>query len=118
MNELLPPGVLNIVTGDGSLGAAMSSHPDINKIVFTGSTATGKEDHAERCRKPQTDNLELGGNDAAIVLPDTDVAAAAPKIFATALFNNGQTCAAWKRLYVHEDIYDEMCNAWPRLPAV
>ncbi len=55
--------------------------------------------------------LELGGNDAAIVLPDTDVASAAPKIFATAMINNGQTCAALKRLYVHEDIYDDMCEA-------
>ena len=55
--------------------------------------------------------LELGGNDAAIVLPDTNVAQAAGKIFATAMINNGQTCAALKRLYVHEDIYDEMCEA-------
>ena len=111
MNELLPPGVLNIVTGDGSLGAAMSSHPDINKIVFTGSTATGKKIMQSAAGNLKRITLELGGNDAAIVLPDTDVAAAAPKIFATALFNNGQTCAALKRLYVHEDIYDEMCNA-------
>jgi acyl-CoA reductase-like NAD-dependent aldehyde dehydrogenase len=55
--------------------------------------------------------LELGGNDAAIVLPDTNVAEAAPKIFATAMVNNGQTCAALKRLYVHEAIYDELCEA-------
>lgn len=111
MNEILPPGVINIVTGDGSLGAAMSSHPDINKIVFTGSTATGKKIMQSAAGNLKRITLELGGNDAAIVLPDTDVAAAAPKIFATALFNNGQTCAALKRLYVHEDIYDEMCDA-------
>ena len=111
MNEILPPGVINIVTGDGSLGAAMSSHPDINKIVFTGSTATGKKIMQSAAGNLKRITLELGGNDAAIVLPDTDVAAAAPKIFATALFNNGQTCAALKRLYVHEDIYDEMCEA-------
>jgi len=111
MNEILPPGVINVVTGDGSLGAAISSHPDINKIVFTGSTATGKKIMQSAAGNLKRITLELGGNDAAIVLPDTDVAAAAPKIFATALFNNGQTCAALKRLYVHEDIYDEMCEA-------
>lgn len=111
INEIVPPGVFNIVTGDGSLGAAISSHPDINKIVFTGSTATGKKIMQSAAGNLKRITLELGGNDAAIVLPDTDVAAAAPKIFATALFNNGQTCAALKRLYVHEDIYDEMCDA-------
>ncbi|MEM8564692.1 MAG: aldehyde dehydrogenase family protein [Pseudomonadota bacterium] len=111
INEILPPGVFNIVTGDGSLGAAISSHPDINKIVFTGSTATGKKIMESASGNLKRITLELGGNDAAIVLPDTDVASAAPKIFATALFNNGQTCAALKRLYVHEDIYDEMCEA-------
>ena len=79
MNEILPPGVINIVTGDGSLGAAMSSHPDINKIVFTGSTATGKKIMQSAAGNLKRITLELGGNDAAIVLPDTDVAAAAPK---------------------------------------
>lgn len=111
ISDLLPPGVVNIVTGKGVLGAAISSHSDIDKIVFTGSTRTGK-----RIMEAAADNLkrltlELGGNDAAIVLPDTNVAEAAGKIFATAMINNGQTCAALKRLYVHEDIYDEMCDA-------
>lgn len=111
ISDLLPAGVVNIVTGKGPLGAAISSHADIDKIVFTGSTRTGK-----RIMEAAADNLkrltlELGGNDAAIVLPDTNVAEAAGKIFATAMINNGQTCAALKRLYVHEDIYDEMCKA-------
>ena len=111
ISDLLPPGVVNIVTGKGELGAAISSHSDIDKIVFTGSTRTGK-----RIMEAAADNLkrltlELGGNDAAIVLPDTNVAEAAGKIFATAMINNGQTCAAVKRLYVHEDIYEEMCEA-------
>jgi len=111
ISDLLPAGVVNIVTGKGPLGAAISSHADIDKIVFTGSTRTGK-----RIMEAAADNLkrltlELGGNDAAIVLPDTNVAEAAGKIFATAMINNGQTCAALKRLYVHEDIYDEMCEA-------
>ena len=111
MNEILPPGVINIVTGDGSLGAAMSNHADIDKIIFTGSTATGKKIMESASCNLKRLTLELGGNDAAIVLPDTNVAEAAPKIFATAFINNGQTCAALKRLYVHEDIYDEMCTA-------
>ncbi|HEY7776178.1 MAG TPA: aldehyde dehydrogenase family protein [Kineobactrum sp.] len=111
VNDLLPPGVFNVVTGDGSLGAAMTTHPDINKIVFTGSTATGKKIMQNASVNLKRLTLELGGNDAAIVLPDVDVAAIAPRIFATAMFNNGQTCAALKRLYVHEDIYDDMCEA-------
>ena len=111
INELVPPGVFNIITGDGSLGAAISSHPDINKMVFTGSTPTGKKIMQSAAVNLKRVTLELGGNDAAIVLPDTDVEAMAPKIFATAMMNNGQTCAALKRLYVHEDIYDDMCQA-------
>ncbi|EED36331.1 aldehyde dehydrogenase 1a3 [Luminiphilus syltensis NOR5-1B] len=111
ISDLLPPGVLNVVTGFGEIGAAMSAHPDINKIVFTGSTPTGKRIMESAAGNLKRLTLELGGNDAAIVLPDTDVAAAAGKIFATAMINNGQTCAALKRLYVHEDIYDEMCEA-------
>lgn len=111
INEILPPGVLNVIAGDGSLGAAMSTHPGINKIVFTGSTPTGKKIMESAAGNLKRLTLELGGNDAAIVLPDTDVQAAAPKIFATAMINNGQTCAALKRLYVHEDIYEDMCQA-------
>ncbi len=117
INELLPPGVFNVVTGDGALGAAMTSHPDINKIVFTGSTPTGKKIMQSASGNLKRLTLELGGNDAAIVLPDVDVAAVAPKIFATAFINNGQTCAALKRLYVHEDIYDELCNALAAIAA-
>ena len=117
INEIVPPGVFNIVTGDGSLGAAISNHPDINKIVFTGSTPTGKKIMESAAGSLKRITLELGGNDAAIVLPDTDVAAAAPKIFATALFNNGQTCAALKRLYVHDYIYEEMCEALAAIAA-
>lgn len=109
--DILPAGVLNIVTGEGDIGAAMTSHQDIQKIVFTGSTPTGKA-----IMKSAADNLtrltlELGGNDAGIVLADADIAASAPKIFATSFINNGQTCAALKRLYVHESVHDELCEA-------
>lgn len=109
--DILPDGVLNVVTGEGDIGAAMTSHKDIQKIVFTGSTPTGKA-----IMKSAADNLtrltlELGGNDAGIVLADADIAAFAPKIFATSFINNGQTCAALKRLYVHESVHDELCEA-------
>jgi acyl-CoA reductase-like NAD-dependent aldehyde dehydrogenase len=109
INEIVPPGVFNIITGDGSLGAAMSSHPGINKMVFTGSTPTGKKIMQSAAGSLKRITLELGGNDAAIVLPDIDVEEVAPKIFATAMLNNGQTCAALKRLYVHEDLRSRGC---------
>ncbi len=111
ISDILPPGVINIVTGRGDLGAAMSAHEGIDKMVFTGSTRTGKRIMESAAGNLKRLTLELGGNDAAIVLPDTNVAEAAGKIFATAMINNGQTCAALQRLYVHEDIYDEMCAA-------
>lgn len=111
VNDLLPPGVLNVITGKGDIGAGMSAHPGIDKIVFTGSTTTGKRIMESAAGNLKRLTLELGGNDAAIVLPDTNIAEAAGKIFATAMINNGQTCAALKRLYVHEDIYDQMCDA-------
>jgi acyl-CoA reductase-like NAD-dependent aldehyde dehydrogenase len=78
INEIVPPGVFNIITGDGSLGAAMSSHPGINKMVFTGSTPTGKKIMQSAAGSLKRITLELGGNDAAIVLPDIDVEEVAP----------------------------------------
>ncbi len=109
-NEVLPPGVLNAISGPDSLGAAMSSHPDISKMVFTGSTATGRKVMASAAPTLKKLTLELGGNDAGIVLPDADPKAIAPGVFWGAFNNNGQTCAALKRLYVHDSIYDEMCK--------
>ncbi|WP_019672209.1 aldehyde dehydrogenase family protein [Psychrobacter lutiphocae] len=111
IKDILPAGVLNIVSGDGSIGASMSSHQDIQKIVFTGSTATGKAIMKSASVNLKRLTLELGGNDAAIVLEDADIKAITPKIFATAFINNGQTCAALKRLYVHESVHDELCTA-------
>ena len=109
-NEILPAGVLNIVTGGGNVGAAMSTHKDINKIVFTGSTPTGRKIMEASSGNLKRLTLELGGNDAGIVLPDVDIEQVAPKIFGACFHNNGQTCAALKRLYVHEDIYDELAQ--------
>lgn len=109
VNQKLPAGVLNVITGDADVGNAMTGHSDINKIVFTGSTPTGKHIMKNSASTLKRLTLELGGNDAAIVLPDVDVKAIAPKLFATSFINNGQTCASLKRLYVHDDIYEEVC---------
>ena len=109
-NEILPPGVLNVVAGEAEVGAAIASHPDINKIVFTGSSSTGKSIMKAAAGNLKRISLELGGNDAGIVLPDVDPKEVAPKLFAVCFHNNGQTCQALKRLYVHEDIYDEVCS--------
>jgi acyl-CoA reductase-like NAD-dependent aldehyde dehydrogenase len=109
MNEFLPAGVVNVVTGEGGLGRAMSSHAGIDKIVFTGSTPTGQDIMRNAAGNLKRLTLELGGNDAGIVLADVDVDAVAPAIFQTAFLNMGQTCAALKRLYVHDSIYDALC---------
>ncbi len=114
MNQVLPPGVVNSVCSDDktcNIGAAMSSHPGIRKIVFTGSINTGKAVMASAAETVKRLTLELGGNDAGIVLPDVDPKAIAEGLFWGAFINNGQTCAAMKRLYVHESVYDEVCVA-------
>jgi len=113
MNEVLPAGALNCITGsDGgeSIGAAMSAHPDIRKIVFTGSCATGEKVMRSSAETMKRLTLEMGGNDAGIVLPDVDPAQIAEGLFWGGFINNGQTCAAMKRLYVHEDVYDAVCE--------
>jgi acyl-CoA reductase-like NAD-dependent aldehyde dehydrogenase len=110
IKDLLPPGVVNIITDANDLGGALTAHPDVRKISFTGSTATGKKVMASAAETLKRITLELGGNDAGIVLVDVNPKEAAPKLFQGAFQNNGQVCIAMKRLYVHESIYDEMCN--------
>lgn len=110
LNQVLPAGVLNCVTGENDIGAAMSSHPGIAKIVFTGSTETGKKIMGSAAATLKRLTLELGGNDAGIVLPDCDPRQIAEGLFWGAFINGGQTCAALKRLYVHEDIYEDVCR--------
>ncbi len=110
LNTVLPAGVLNCVTGENDIGAAMSSHPGIAKIVFTGSTETGKKIMAGAAATLKRLTLELGGNDAGIVLPDCDPRQIAEGLFWGAFINGGQTCAALKRLYVHKDIYEDVCR--------
>ncbi|WP_447726308.1 aldehyde dehydrogenase family protein [Sphingomonas koreensis] len=109
-NAHLPAGVLNSVTGEGDIGRAMSEHPGIDKIVFTGSTPTGRSIMASGAANLKRLTLELGGNDAAIVLPDANVDKIAPKIFAKAFGNSGQICAAVKRVYVHESLHDALAE--------
>ena len=114
-NEILPPGVLNVITGEGDVGSALTAHPDVQKVTFTGSTPTGKRIMASAAGNLTRCTLELGGNDAGIVLPDVNVKEIAPKLFAAAFHNNGQTCAALKRMYVHESQYEELCQALAEL---
>ncbi len=112
---LLPPGVLNVIADANDLGGEMTKHPDIRKISFTGSTATGQKVMASAAQTLKRITLELGGNDASIVLDDADPKKIAPGVFEGAFQNSGQVCLAIKRLYVHESIYDEMCEELVRI---
>ena len=107
---ILPPGVVNIIVDQNDLGAALTSHRDVAKVAFTGSTATGKKVMESAAGTLKRMTLELGGNDAAIVLEDVEPKEVAPRIYASAMLNAGQACVAIKRLYVHESIYDAFCD--------
>lgn len=113
--EIFPVGVVNIVTDQNDLGAVLTTHPDVAKISFTGSTETGKKVMASAASSIKRITLELGGNDAAIVLPDVDPKKVAPGIFGGATMNAGQVCLAIKRVYAHESIYDELCEELAKL---
>lgn len=107
----LPPGVLNVVSGLDDIAPRLTSHPDVAKVVFTGSIETGRKVMASGAPTLKHLTLELGGNDAGIVLPDADPQAMTERLFWGAFINNGQTCAALKRLYVADNIYDAVCEA-------
>ena len=111
IKDVAPPGVVNIITGEDSLGPLITAHPDIDKITFTGSTATGKKIMEGASRDLKRITLELGGNDASIVLPDANVEKVAEQLFWSSFTNAGQICVAAKRIYIHEDIYDELSAA-------
>jgi len=110
VNEVLPAGVLNCVAGTDELGQWMTEHSNINKIIFTGSINTGRKVMSSSADSLKRITLELGGNDAGVVLDDADPATIAPGIVHGAFMNNGQVCAALKRLYVPDSIYDELCE--------
>jgi len=111
IKDVTPPGVINIITGEDALGPLITGHPDIDKITFTGSTATGKKIMEGASKDLKRITLELGGNDASIVLPDADVEKVAEQLFWSSFTNAGQVCIAAKRVYIHEDIYDDLSKA-------
>lgn len=108
--SVLPPGVLNILSGGNELGQWMTEHPGIGKIAFTGSTATGRKVMASSAANLKRLTLELGGNDPAIVMPDVDPKAIAKDLFWASFSNSAQFCVACKRLYIHEDVYDAVAH--------
>ena len=110
VKDALPPGVLNVIADANELGSKISAHPKIRKVSFTGSTATGAKVMAGAAKTLKRITLEMGGNDAGLVLGDVDAKEIAPKLFDAAFPNNGQVCIALKRLYAHEDIYDSLCE--------
>jgi acyl-CoA reductase-like NAD-dependent aldehyde dehydrogenase len=111
ISDALPPGVLNVLGDAGDLGPLLTGHPGIRKISFTGSTATGRAVMRSAAATLKRLTLELGGNDPAIVLRDADPEGIAAQIFRSAFQNNGQTCSAIKRVYVHESLHDRLTTA-------
>ncbi len=109
--DKVPAGAVNIITGEDSLGPLITEHADIDKITFTGSTATGKKIMEGASGDLKRITLELGGNDASIVMPDADPKKVAEQLFWSSFSNAGQICIAAKRVYIHEDIYDELSAA-------
>ncbi|MCP1237472.1 MULTISPECIES: aldehyde dehydrogenase family protein [Gluconobacter] len=110
--SVFPAGVLSVVSGDNELGPQMTAHPDIAKISFTGSTETGKHVIRSAAGTVKRLTLEMGGNDAAIVLPDADWEAIIPQLFFGAVGNSGQWCVGIKRLYVHRSFHADFVEAF------
>jgi acyl-CoA reductase-like NAD-dependent aldehyde dehydrogenase len=111
LQEALPPGVLNVISGGDELGAWLSGHPSVRKISFTGSVPTGKKIMASAAPDLKRVTLELGGNDPAIVLADADPKAIAARLFDGAFNNAGQICIAVKRVYVEESNFAPLVEA-------
>lgn len=115
MNRVLPEGVLTGIAGDREVGAAIAGHAGIDKVMFTGSTKTGREIVKSSANNLARLTLELGGNDPGIILPGTDISGIAEKLFWGGFINTGQTCAALKRLYVHDSVYEETVQQLSKL---
>ncbi|KAF7557118.1 hypothetical protein G7Z17_g923 [Cylindrodendrum hubeiense] len=109
--SIFPPGVFQALNGDNDVGRLMTLHPGIDKITFTGSTATGRKVAESATKTLKRVTLELGGNDASIICPDVDVQSVAQKVATGCLFHSGQMCVATKRVYVHKDIFEEFRDA-------
>jgi acyl-CoA reductase-like NAD-dependent aldehyde dehydrogenase len=106
-----PPGVLNVLTGDGATGAALVEHADVDKVAFTGSTAVGREIGSKTGRALKHVTLELGGKSPNIILPDADIDAAVKGSYQALYFNSGQACNAGSRLFVPAERYEEVLGA-------
>jgi len=113
--EIVPAGVLNVVCDVNDLGPALTEHPDVAKVSFTGSGATGKKVMASVAPTLKRLTLELGGNDPAIVLDDLTPTEAAAKVYDAAMLNAGQVCLDAKRIYVPRSMYDDFCDEIARL---
>jgi acyl-CoA reductase-like NAD-dependent aldehyde dehydrogenase len=106
-----PPGVLNVLTGDGETGAALVDHPDVDKIAFTGSTVVGREIGAKAGRALKRVTLELGGKSPNVILPDADIEAAVKGSYQALYFNSGQACNAGSRLFVPKERFEDVVGA-------
>jgi len=111
IRDVFPAGVMNIISGGDEVGAALTQHSLVRHINFTGSVATGKAIAKNASDDLKRVTLELGGNDAAIVLDDVNIKEVAEPIFWGAFENSGQACTAIKRLYVHEKVYEPLVAA-------
>ncbi len=111
VRDALPPGVLNVISGNDALGSLLTNHPLVRMISFTGSVATGKKIAATAAADLKRVLLELGGNDPAIVLDDANVDAVADGVFANAFANCGQICVAIKRVYAPTALYGQLVGA-------
>ena len=106
-----PAGVVNIITGNGhTAGDRMVKHPDVDKVAFTGSTEIGKLINKNATNSMKRVTLELGGKSPVVVMPDVDVATAAPGAAGAIFFNSGQVCVAGSRLFVHKSIFDQVID--------
>jgi phenylacetaldehyde dehydrogenase len=104
-----PAGVINIITGNGhTAGDRMVKHPDVDKVAFTGSTEIGKLINRNATATLKRVTLELGGKSPVVVMPDVDVAEAAPGAAGAIFFNAGQVCVAGSRLYAHRSVFDQL----------
>lgn len=109
MGDLLPPGVINVVTGrGGTAGAALVAHPDVRKISLTGSSRTGPIVMANAARSMKRVTMELGGKNAQIVYGDADLKAAAQGIMLGAFMNQGQVCTSGSRIFAHRSIAEAL----------
>lgn len=111
LKDVFPAGVLNVVAGAGEVGERLARHPQVRHVTFTGSVATGKRLYAAGADDFKRLTLELGGNDAALVLEDADLDAIVEPLFWGAFWNSGQVCFAIKRLYVHESLFERLVAA-------